>query len=176
MVIGHAIVEQVFCGHGTHIMFSTRPCPYFSQTEGKDGEVAHHAFRNQELWQSLAQNQHMYSSRRVLAIGSACFDRLSIFGPVLRGQASNFREIGNFSTLPSPYKYKNCKQQRFDADIQSKNYFCNRSCETQEYFPGPDFHNKDCFQIQFWRFRKSPLGQYLPQRREIAPRVFDQPA
>ena len=35
-------------------------------------------------------------SRRVLAIGSAFFDSRSKIDPVLGGQRSNFREIGNF--------------------------------------------------------------------------------
>ena len=37
--------------------------------------------------------------RRILGIGGAIFGPRSIFDPVLGGQRSSFREIGNFSNL-----------------------------------------------------------------------------
>ena len=43
-------------------------------------------------------------SRRVLAIGGAFFNHMSIFDPVIRGRSSNFRKIENFQFYVSKSK------------------------------------------------------------------------
>ena len=79
-----------------------RPFPKRGRRTGRGGGWGLYGPRNvTELSDVELRGKPPDCSRQILAIGGACFNPASTFARVMGGQTSNFREIGNCSTLPT---------------------------------------------------------------------------
>ena len=79
-------------------LINPRPFSLFwhlRQWKGRGGGATPHEFLQTKCRRALKKTANC--SSRVLAIGNAFFNPGPIFYPVMRGQRSNFSEIGNFS-------------------------------------------------------------------------------